>query len=314
MYLIGCILAGILALFVTVLWLMLSLGWLVLLIYLVSELFTLPGQYGPLLWLLWCTLVTWTWRVQFKSRNRFVRSALLVLMVISFWPVAEAGLTLLHHVGILTKEAIELPLWVEVGSLVLAGSIASHHYRELKTRNRELEIPKRLDKVLRSCGAFLKNGAPTTQNKVQYFEDLMKEFKALLESHSKRTIILSLMEKNSDDQLATIFVHPSNAPLNTAQKFALNKSAAGTAYKSKVGIYVPSTRHLGAINSETFELVGPVYEPSTNEPFRSLLCVPVLVNAGVIFVLNVASDRPRGFSPIDFDIANLATVFIAVSY
>lgn len=265
-------------------------------------------------WFQWCILYTWVWRGQFKMRHFLARSGLSVLFVLSAIVVAEGALDLLKVPALIIYTHI--PLWIDPIALIIAVFLAVNHFHEWRLARREMEVPRILEGVLVKCrSCFQANLLLVPDEQTKYVCILMDEFKALLETKAKGRITLALMKATNGGRLSTIHTSPATSPVNRELKFAKGQGAAGKAYQENTMIYVPSTRHRVGITVETFRPVGLTYILSGTEgTFRSLLCVPVVPSPTVFLVINVLSGKRRAFSPLDFDIAQLAAAFIRIAY
>ena len=295
------------------------------------------AQVRPILWSGWCLFYLIRWRLRFVVHNVLVGTTLGVLLVSSSYVVIEICLTIArlildeeprrpklatHQMASSVAAALDHtqhlprpPLWIEFVLLTLALLIVQHHITEWRSRKRAISLPIVIELLLLRF-VQLRNplsGRCGPQEKAAFLENLFGNVRKLFGREKGHGISFSLMEPNAAGELVITFVHPSTAPI--AGTFKLNKGegAAGIAYLAQAGIYVPSTRHQIGINVETNTTVEKAYKPDQgSNPFRSVLCTPVVGAEGVLGVLNIAAERRSAFAQLDFGLAKATAALISV--
>jgi hypothetical protein len=263
----------------------------------------------------------WIYSIEFKlgvaSRNRFVNSALGLLLAVSFWVVIEALLTTLRVLPSARIDwlPIHTPHWVEVSGFILSLLMVRHHWSEWKRRRLNADMPQTTEFLLRALDrSRLSAGSGwTADSRKAFLEILMAKMKAVLERDNRRKIAFSLMERDDAGALVIVFVHPTAAPFEGNFRLAVNEGAAGAAYRRGNTMYVPSTRHLMTIDLETNETLGQCYRPDRPGcPYRCVLCVPVIGAKGVVAVLNISSTKKSSFGLFEFGVGRLMAAMMAM--
>jgi hypothetical protein len=276
------------------------------------------------LWKAWCWIYIIPWRMWFRLRHAAVQTLILIITAVSFFVVGESSLVLLHHqelakhVPWISEAALErlphLPLWADISAVGLAILLSWHHVREWKAGQRKEQLPQALEELLRRFGqSEKKTPLLGKKEKEVLFESLMTDFRKVLELRRKKKISASLMEETSGGELGVTFTHQgdSNDKFNKNLSLEKGQGGAGIAYAGPISVYIPSVRHLVAIDAQTIKPVGLYERQEPKEPFRSLLCIPVLGKAKVVAVLTFASRKRNAFSPADYQIMRLAAVFVS---
>lgn len=275
------------------------------------------------LWKTWCWFYIIPWRLWYRVRNALAQTLIVIVTLVSFFVVAESSLVLLHHKEVLKyvprlsqidAKFLELPLWADVLALVLAAVLSWHHVSEWKSERRKEELPEAISKLLRPFGRPAKTISSMTDDEKQVlFDSLIKAFRKVLELRRKWTISASLMEEKIPGKLSVTLVHEADSrdKLNKALVLDVGTGGAGLAYKGPVAVYIPSVTHLVGIDAETVVPVGLYHRSDPPEPFRSVLCIPVVGQSKVVAVLTFTSRKRNAFGPSDYQIMRLAAGFVA---
>jgi len=270
------------------------------------------------LWGVWCWTYVIRWKLKMASLHKVVSTFLGVLFAASFYVVIEVGLTCIN---ILLSEPWHLPnlhapRWLEILLLLLSLIMVRHHWREWKHRRLNADMPQILERVLRILDKDRSKGGGswTSKTRETYLDEtLMKEMKLVLERDSKRVVAFSIMEPNTEGELAIIYSYPKNSPFQGNFRLKSDEGAAGAAYTRRNSIYVPSTMHLMAIDIEKNETIGQIYKPDpADSPFHCVLCVPIISNTGAVTVLNISCTEVSSFDLFEFSIGRLMAVIIAI--
>jgi hypothetical protein len=289
------------------------------------------SKIGEILWSIWCFLFIIRWKFQFATRNFFIGTTLGALAFASFYLVIEMGITVVHGLGVTWQrpggcygaifDLPALPLWFEAVLLFFAVLLFKHHLHEANLSRKQWELSPALERLLVKLDEFLKTEQnPSKLKKKAFLRVAMTAIKDVLEGKDKkRGLAISLLEipEEGGQKLVITFVHPEeDSGVDDTLELNVGEGGGGKAYKDKAPIYIPSVRHLIGINVATKESDDDVTFKKANkeEPFRSILCVPVMVKGEPIAVLTFSSLKRSAFQPEDFGIASLAATFVAMFY
>jgi hypothetical protein len=275
------------------------------------------------LWKAWCWIYIIPWRLWYRLRHTAAQTFILIITAISFLVVGESFLMLLHHQELakyipgiseeILKRLPHLSLWVDGPALLLAVFLSLHHLSEWKAGQRKEKLPRAVEDILLKVRRYEKKiSLLDDTEKKQFFEFLIKNFRNVLELRRRKRISVSLMEENGGT-LGVTYTHESGPDNRFNLKLSLkqNQGGAGISYAGPASVYIPSVFHLVAINAETIKPVGVFERTEPKEPFRSLLCIPVLGKAKVVGVLTFGSRKRNAFTPADYQIMRLAASFVS---
>jgi hypothetical protein len=285
---------------------------------------------GGILWGIRCWLYTMRWKLKIWSLHKAFNTVIGVLLVASIWVIIEIVLTALR---VLTEPDVldnpnrlsalrplrviphfHPPMWMELVLLILAIVMVWHHWSEWKLRKQNFEMPRITAKLLLELDKARSPGSNlcTPEAEQIFLDSLMTEMKKRLGATDKKRVEFSLMALNRQEELVTLFVHPYGGSLKGNMVLKREEGGAGTAYKTKSAIYIPSTKHRMGINVDTNKTMGPIYKPDpTPTPVRCLFCVPIFSNGGVVAVLNIVSTKRSAFSAMQLDIGRLIAAIIS---
>jgi hypothetical protein len=274
-----------------------------------------------------CWLYTVRWKIRKSFRTRFRQSILGVVTLGSAYLVVDAFRSVLNTLpkSILKDwfpNLVEPTFYLDISILSLAAIVLIHHAKELIVRLREVETPSGFTKLLEEVWPFIKKTNLSDDERILLFETVARNLVSMLETGKRKQEFVSLMlQKRSNAQrLFCTHIYPTGSPkVDSNEELSLERDSdgdpetvAGGCYllagkrEEAASIYVPSIRHLGAINIRTLETLGLIYKPVTNEPGLSMVCVPVFSGGAVGGVLSVASSKRDAFEPIDFHICEFA--------
>jgi hypothetical protein len=302
---------------------------------------TAAGVIARQSWTVWCLLYISRWRIGFLFRRFFRDTQLGVLLLGAAWAFLDVTLVWL---GRLVREASdetgpqvaqtqttaivdrltsapwphlpELPFPLEAAVVALAVLMIRHYVHEWKLRRLEMKLPEIVENLLLD---FHKTSAAASGAAITGFIDsLFDKMKSALDHVSNRGLVLSLMEKEaSSGLLATTFWHPNSAKFDRNVKLRPGEGAAGAAYDKKEAVYVPSVTHeiaLTDLDSGSFLSSDIRYKKHSDndDEFKSILCIPVRTDAGVVGVLNIVSTKRGAFGPLDLKIGKLTAGFVSI--
>jgi hypothetical protein len=318
-----------------------------------QELGKLVFRLAGVVWSIWCLVFALRWLVQYALRYVFVTTAWGILTVSSIYAVVELGFVLINGlkfelpklysilvvqissrapslyawlVRLHVPRIHEIPFKAEAALWVLALLMASHHLREFRASRRRESVPAALEELFLEFDTFRKNSQPDRAAKDAFLETLMRKMKDILDEGTKRDVAFSLWEEEEtlDAQkqrtktgVLQITFLPKNSPLDKTFRLAVGEGGAGKAFKEKVAVYIPSILHGTGIDLNNEVSIGVTYKKGDDEKyFRSILCVPVLVNSrkDAIAVIAVSSLKSKAFWDADFEIVRLAAAIASTLY
>jgi hypothetical protein len=230
--------------------------------------------------------------------------------------LAEVAFTVLRAASVNAPQLFHIPIWADIVLLLLALLLVRHRLHEWKRHRQEAVAWAVMTELFREMAALELQSAEPQQRATALADFLNKfsdAFRVILEAGRKAKVAVSLMRLRSG-VLRIEHTYPKEAKFDLTLALAPGKGGAGTAYTLSQMIYIPSVRHQHGIRIEgtTPHLAESVYVPTGTEPFRSVLCVPVFTTEEKFGVLNFSTDKPKTFSPLDFEIGQLAASVLAL--
>ncbi len=166
----------------------------------------------------------------------------------------------------------------------------------------------------------------------EFLDAVSKVFREAFERSKMKDVCVSIMELNSGyspELLKIIFANTgedqNGNPLRDKIDidFALErgKGASGLALEKNCIVYIPSIKTGHAVlmtekalwEASGYQLARRVYSPASKEPFKSMICVPIMNGtANPAAVLSISSETRGAFSSVDFMTAWRAALVVSL--
>ena len=282
-----------------------------------SDVSAIRNQFAELFkvfWFLWCLFRTLLWKLRFRLRHGVLETTTVVVLSASIFLLIEFALGPLRRLlegGSLgpVPQLHGLPIEGELAVLALAALLVRHHFREWRQLRQRWSLPAAVKALLEKLEPV--RAAPAPEKRNEFLKSLMDEVSTVLKSGKCGEIAATVMDKQSERWTVT-YKFPPDTKLDDKVTLGVEEGGAGAAAKKGVVIYIPSTPHLVGIDMKDYETLGVTYtQVNKDDPFKSLICVPVYNDGKVTSVLNIASQKSRAFSLHDIGIGELAAGFVS---
>jgi hypothetical protein len=280
-----------------------------------SEIVVLAGRLVQstleVFWVAICYVYILWWTVSSSGRRIVTESAIFVVLIATVLVVLEVASDLFRaHL-----ELIHMPIWAEIGVVVVACSLVYHRYNEFRQMKEESVLAATVAWLFEEIAQLhFVSGEKGNYNALQTF--VHKVLIAFVNVyHAKHHPQMNVMLQDQDSRLRIYFVEPASARYPDGLSFEPEKGGAGIAFSRSITIYFPAIRfrHGIGIVGGTYELLQTAYVPTEQEDFASVICAPIRCQGETFGVLNIDSRRQNAFDMTDIHVAQVTASAIGMA-
>lgn len=274
-------------------------------------------------------LVAWVYIVWFgtfslPARRLITGSVTFLTCLAALHFLVETVIALLQE-GVLK---VDLP---EILLLVPAAYLLYHSIRQLFELRRRPELIHRVNGLVRDLAA-LRFATPGAEKRDldEFITRVLVGFRAVFKDIPG--LYLNVMLPDADDGLLAIrYQIPSESRYDASLRLKPGEGAAGLSYAEAALVYVPHIRFCHGVliskgrpsdqqgwrsfiqDEMDYTLAKSVYVQAQLEPYKAILCAPVVGGSRVVGVLNLDVDRGNRFSESEIQIAEVAATFLGAA-